>query len=599
MTTGGPGAPLVDGRFELLERLGGGGMGLVWRARDTVLQREVALKEVRPPDPAMLAADPAAAYELRERVLREAQALARLQHPNVVIIYHIVDTAELPHPWLVMELVTGGSLSDRLARGALSPEEAARIGRGVLSALRAAHAAGIHHRDVKPANVLIRADGTPVLTDFGIAALSESTSLTATGALIGSPEFIAPERIRGHEGNPSSDLWSLGMMLYVAVEGHHPLRRGTTIATLAAVLDEPLPPPVRSGPLGPTLIALLARDPAARPDADQLDRLFAAAEQGIDGTLGGGSAFSPTQLNDAAPYRPTQFGSALPHPTGPQDRVPGPGYPTGGFTPDGHPTGGHAMGGYPTGGYPSGAPTAGGHQPWAPTVLPLRPPRKRTGPVLAAAVAGVVAVGLLAWSLSHGWLDPGSHATAGSTPPVTGTAGTGPAATGTDPAGGTTPAGTPKAAPPATGTGKDLLTPDGARGMVDSIRSSTGNATITEMTIYPDFASAKVLTKDNPKHWDQVDYRGGKVTSRPGGTVSSTDKPVDLTKIDWNQIPTVMAKAQTELGVATPKSRYLIVDYGWFADEITIRYYLSDEYNGGGYLTAGATGKVLKVMKSD
>ncbi|WP_369184085.1 serine/threonine-protein kinase [Streptomyces sp. Y1] len=279
MDSGGPQRRIIDDRFELLERLGGGGMGLVWRARDTMLHREVALKEVRPPDPARTADDPAAAHELRERVLREARALARLQHPNVAVIHHIVDTPEHPHPWLVMELVTGGSLADRLARGPLTVPEAARIGRGVLAALSAAHAAGIQHRDVKPANVLLRADGTPVLTDFGIAAVQDATTLTTTGALIGSPEYIAPERIRGEEGNPASDLWSLGMLLYVAVEGRHPLRRSTALATLAAVLDEPLPPSTRSGAFGPVLARLLARDPAARPDAEELDRVLAAAER--------------------------------------------------------------------------------------------------------------------------------------------------------------------------------------------------------------------------------------------------------------------------------------------------------------------------------
>ncbi|WP_371495363.1 serine/threonine protein kinase [Kitasatospora sp. NBC_00374] len=570
MTTGEAGSQLIDGRFELLQRLGGGGMGLVWRARDTLLQREVALKEVRPPDPAMLAADPAAAHELRERVLREAQALARLQHPNVVIIYHIVDNAELPHPWLVMELVTGGSLHDRISQGPLSAPEAARIGRGVLSALRAAHAAGIQHRDVKPANVLLRTDGTPVLTDFGIAALSESTSLTATGSLIGSPEFIAPERIRGEEGNPSSDLWSLGMMLYVAVEGHHPLRRATSLATLAAVLDEPLPPPVRSGPLGPTLSALLARDPAVRPNADQLDRLFAAAEQGLDGTQGGGvpSAFSPTQLSTPAPYAQTQLNTPFP----------GTPYPTG-------PTG--PMHSYGTGGHPQ--------QAWpAPAQSPQR--RSHTGVVTAVAVAGVLLVGLLGWKVSHGLLKSGGAATAGSSLKPSNSASTGGRTTGGG--NGSPKAAAPAASTPAAAAGKDLLTPDGARSLVEAIRSSTGSTSIVDMTVYPEYASADVVTKDNPKHYDDVSYRGGKVTKEPGGTIASSKKSVDLTAIDWNQIPTVMAKAQAELGVANPSTRYLIVDYGWFADEITIRYYVAGDYDSGGYLTAGATGKVLKVVKT-
>ncbi|MFE1796588.1 serine/threonine-protein kinase [Streptomyces sp. NPDC059517] len=261
---------MIDGRFELVARLGSGGMGTVWRARDSMLHRDVALKAVRH--------DAAASEAVRARVLREARALARVSHPNVVMIHHIVN--DDPHPWLVMELVEGVSLQERLAEGPLSPTEAARLGRQVLGALRAADAAGVQHRDVKPANILLRADGSAVLTDFGIAALQGSTALTATGELIGSPEYIAPERIRGNDDDPASDLWSLGLVLYVCVEGVSPLRRGTTLATLAAVLDEALPPPVRSGPLAPVLQTLLVRDPAGRPDAARLDAMLAQVESG-------------------------------------------------------------------------------------------------------------------------------------------------------------------------------------------------------------------------------------------------------------------------------------------------------------------------------
>ncbi|WP_237107785.1 serine/threonine-protein kinase, partial [Nonomuraea sp. MG754425] len=271
---------VIDGRFELVERLGGGGMGLVWRAWDVALHRDVALKEVRPPDPSMEEHDPTHARELRSRVLREARALARLNHPNVATIHHIVDPDEQGYPWIVMELVTGGSLQDRIQRGPMPVPEAARLGREVLAGLRAAHAVGIQHRDVKPANVLLREDGRAVLTDFGIAAMRESTSLTATGAFIGSPEYMAPERINGVEGDPASDFWSLGMMVYVAVEGRHPLRRNSTLATLAAVLNQDVPPAERAGVLGPVLGALLVRDPAARPDPETLDRMLAAAEAG-------------------------------------------------------------------------------------------------------------------------------------------------------------------------------------------------------------------------------------------------------------------------------------------------------------------------------
>ncbi|GAA2078167.1 hypothetical protein GCM10009801_34890 [Streptomyces albiaxialis] len=296
---GGEQGQIVDGRFELLERLGSGGMGHVWRARDTALHREVALKEVRPTDPSLdpeQAADSEAGRTLRERVLREARALARLNDPRVVTIHHIVD--ERPYPWLVMELLPGDTLQDRIENGPLEPIEAARIGRQMLGALRTAHAAGIQHRDVKPANVLLRADGSPVLTDFGIAALQGSSTLTQTGEFLGSPEYIAPERIRGDD-DPSSDLWSLGMTLYVCAEGHSPLRRPTTLSTLAAVLDEPVPPPVRSGPLTPVLTALLVRDVAARPDAETLDRMLADVEEGR-----GAVAYVPTETALSAPPPP-------------------------------------------------------------------------------------------------------------------------------------------------------------------------------------------------------------------------------------------------------------------------------------------------------
>ncbi|MEU4106911.1 serine/threonine-protein kinase, partial [Streptomyces tanashiensis] len=251
-------------------------MGTVWRARDLALHRDVAVKEVRPPDPAMAEHDVEGARTLRARVLREARALARIDHPNVVTIHHIVDAGEGTYPWLVMELVTGGSLQDRLERGTMTPPEAAALGRELLSALRAAHERDIEHRDVKPANVLLRPDGRPVLTDFGIAAIRESTVLTASGSIIGSPDYMAPERIRGGTSGPAADLWSLAMLLYVAVEGRHPLRRENTLATLAAVLSDDVPAPLRAGALTGVLTRLLVRDPAARPDADALDRALAA-----------------------------------------------------------------------------------------------------------------------------------------------------------------------------------------------------------------------------------------------------------------------------------------------------------------------------------
>ncbi|GHC65229.1 serine/threonine-protein kinase [Streptomyces flavofungini] len=365
---------VLDGRFELLERLGSGGMGTVWRARDTVLHREVALKEVRPPGP-----EPTGDTSrlLRERVLREARALARLNHPHVVTIHHIVDVE--PHPWLVMELLSGRTLQDFLEARTLPPREAARMGREVLTALRSAHAAGILHRDIKPANILLREpspdrpDGVPpvVLTDFGIAALQGSTQLTVTGELIGSPEYIAPERVRGTGEGPAADLWSLGLVLYVAVEGVSPLRRLSTLATLAAVLDEPVPPPVRSGPLAPVLAALLVRDPALRPDAERLDAMLAAVADG--------GAWQPTETVPGPAVPPTE---TAPRPAFPPAAPPPPPGPPGRThrqpPPDTH---------------PDGTPRADRHG----------PARRRTPVIAAATVAVVLVAGVaLAFALRDG-----------------------------------------------------------------------------------------------------------------------------------------------------------------------------------------------------
>lgn len=286
---------VIDGRFELIEPLGSGGMGTVWRARDLALQRDVALKEVRPG----VSDDSAATPRLRERVMREAQALARLSDRHVVTIHHIVDVE--PHPWLVMELIPGANLQTRIdQRGPLDPQPVARIGRQVLSALTAAHSAGVHHRDVKPANVLLRQDGSAVLTDFGIAALQGTSSLTQTGDVIGSPEFMAPERASGDVDEPAADLWSLGMLMYAAVEGRSPMRRPTSMATLAAVLRDPIPTPVRAGALAPVLYALLNRDPAARPTASSLDQMLADVERGMPAAQPGQAAVTSTSRRPAA-----------------------------------------------------------------------------------------------------------------------------------------------------------------------------------------------------------------------------------------------------------------------------------------------------------
>lgn len=253
---------VVAGRYRLLSPLGEGGMGTVWRARDEVLHREVAVKEVRAP-----AGLPASDVErMYARLEREAWAAARITDRNVVTVYDVA--TEDGRPWIVMELVRGLSLAEVLdAEGPLDPQRAARIGAEVLAALRAAHGAGVLHRDVKPANVLIANDGRIVLTDFGIATVEGSSALTMTGEVIGSPEFLAPERALGRTPGPESDLWSLGVLLYAAVEGSSPFRQDTPLSTLRAIVDEELPPPRRAGPLAPVIEGLLRKDPAERLSA--------------------------------------------------------------------------------------------------------------------------------------------------------------------------------------------------------------------------------------------------------------------------------------------------------------------------------------------
>ncbi|MGI5419699.1 serine/threonine-protein kinase [Actinomadura luteofluorescens] len=268
--TGAPEAPgrLVGGRYRLIGTLGRGGFGLVWKAHDTALGLDVAVKEMRPP-----------AAELTERIARatrEARNAARLRdHPNIVSVHDVVVEDGLP--WIVMQLVDGHSLHDRIAlSGPLPVAAAARVAAGLLDALDTAHRVGIVHRDVKPANVLLTGDGDAVLTDFGIAIHHADTTLTATGAFIGSLEYMAPERIDGND-DPASDLFSLGATLYHAVEGVSPFRRDTTSATLKAVISDPPAPPRHAGKLTGLITRLLAKDPTERPTISEARVLLARA----------------------------------------------------------------------------------------------------------------------------------------------------------------------------------------------------------------------------------------------------------------------------------------------------------------------------------
>jgi eukaryotic-like serine/threonine-protein kinase len=267
---------VVAGRYELLDPVGHGAMGTVWRARDLRLDREVAVKGVCLPGP-MTSQDRSV---LRERSLREARVAARLTHPGVVTVHDVIEAEG--SPWIIMELVPSRSLAQVLAEGGpLSPARAAAMGMTLLEALGSAHAAGVVHRDVKPGNILVTPEGRAVLTDFGIATLHGDPRLTQAGMVMGTPGFCAPERIRGEPASPASDLWSLGATLYAAVEGRGPYEgQGSAMAVLASIVHADPPPATRAGPLEPVILALMKRDPAARPDATGARRLLAAAWRG-------------------------------------------------------------------------------------------------------------------------------------------------------------------------------------------------------------------------------------------------------------------------------------------------------------------------------
>ncbi|MEO3871617.1 protein kinase [Nonomuraea sp. B12E4] len=268
-------AGMIGGRYRLLRMIGKGGMGTVWQAHDEVLGRDVALKEILPP-PDMTGPE---REEFAVRTFREARAAGRVAHPGVATVYDVLE--EHDHPWIVMQLVPSRTLGEVIRdEGPMPPSRAADLGLQLLEALRAAHAAGVLHRDVKPDNVLVAADGRAVLTDFGIATTEDEASVTRTGVLIGTPAFMAPERAAGGQARPASDLWSLGVTLFLAVEGHSPFHRENPLATLGAVMHAEPPPLARAGPLGPVLLGLLHKNPVRRMSLEEAERRLLAIMEG-------------------------------------------------------------------------------------------------------------------------------------------------------------------------------------------------------------------------------------------------------------------------------------------------------------------------------
>ncbi|MFE3026536.1 serine/threonine-protein kinase [Nocardia tengchongensis] len=576
------GRSMVDGRFELIEPLGSGGMGTVWRAYDVALHREVALKEVKADGEAT------AAEVQRERVLREARALARITHPNVVAIHHIVDTPVEKHPWIVMELVAGGSLADRLDDGPMTPAQAAWVGRGILAGLRAAHAVGVLHRDVKPPNVLLRTDGSPVLTDFGIAAVNDLTGLTSTGSVVGSLPYVAPERLQGHEGNPASDLWSLGLVLFAAVEGYQPMRRDTDVATLAAVLMGSVPPPRQAGALTPVIQALLVPNPGHRPPADQVDRMLAQAVATGD--------TAPEQLAHQ------QFSDSFRTTTSPQDLTPPPqpfhvAQSPQGFATAAQPAQGFATVAQPqsfapmpqpqgfatTVQHPGGFTAPQAFVPMAPNPTPAVPQRNARPWILAGvgvglAVAVVAAIALWPASGNQG----GSSLSTAPVPP-TGII----LSSDVD---------LPTVVAPTTAKGAaavDLLTPDAVRKAIAALEKVTGGKQFSEATIYPEYLRAGAPVPNEPNHFDNFQYRNG-VATHEGVGGQLTKPTIDLSSINWDILPNLLATAAQQLKVPNPTSRYISVDTD--NGQQVLRVYLSNEYHDGGYVSAAPDGTILRVV---
>ncbi|TDD65747.1 serine/threonine protein kinase [Actinomadura darangshiensis] len=369
---------LLAGRYRLESVVGSGGMGTVWRARDETLDREVAVKEVRLP--------PGLSDEDREnrhrRTLREARASARLNHPGVVTVHDVVD--EDDRPWIVMELVRARSLQELVDEdGPLPSGRVATIGRQIAGALRAAHAIGILHRDVKPANVLVADDDRAVLTDFGIAQMAGDATLTGTGLIMGSPAYMSPERVNGDPAIPASDLWALGATLYAATEGKAPHHRSDAMAVLAAVMTQDVPPPKNAGPLAPVLTGLLERDPVRRLSGEQVeDALRAVASGHAAGLAAVQIASNATTAVDGAPaYAPAQS-VPVPAQNVPPQNVPAQNVPVP-----------HDM----TSQFPPGPDTQ-----WSPGNAPSAPARKKSpvAPILAGVVAAaaiLAVVGFVVW----------------------------------------------------------------------------------------------------------------------------------------------------------------------------------------------------------
>ncbi|MFI9590870.1 protein kinase [Nonomuraea sp. NPDC052265] len=466
----------VSNRYRLIEPLGEGGMGVVWRAYDELLDRTVAIKEVR-----YTGVGDAKRADLNRRTIREARAAGRLDHPSVIVIHDVVE--EDGRPWIVMQLVRSRSLAEVIGeRGPLPAALVAMVGGRVLDALRAAHATGVLHRDVKPENVLLADDGRVVLTDFGIAALEAESGLTATGGLVGTPAYMPPERLNGEPARPESDLWSLGATLYAAVEGRPPFKRDSWAATVAAVLRDEPEPPVRAGALRPVIMGLLRRDPAARMPAGEAARLLHQVATG------------QPLVADQTPMWSAHFTPPVPAPY-PQGPAPNSQYPNPN-TPHATPSGPQPMQGGPYTAPPDPPPVTGGGRSPHRTVPGAPRRRGRTAWVAVPAAVAVLALlgggGALLYEQLSGPATP--TPTTGAQPPATGPDPSTPPSK--EPTGDPTGEPTPKPTGDPTGDPTDEPTPT-APPVPAGWRPLTSTTGHFSMAIPKTWKAAKNLTRDS------------------------------------------------------------------------------------------------------
>ncbi|MGI8816940.1 MAG: serine/threonine-protein kinase, partial [Pseudonocardia sp.] len=375
-------AILLDGRYRLEERVGAGSMGAVWRATDERLNRVVAVKQllVQPGAPGFDVRGPEYG-DARQRILREGRLAARLQHPNTIGVYDVVLHDDVP--WLVMEYLESRTLGALLAgEGPLEPRRAADIGSQAADGLAAAHAAGIVHRDIKPGNVLIGADGTVKITDFGVSRAADDVQLTRTGLIAGTPAFLAPEVARGQTPTPASDVFALGSTVYACVEGTPPFGLDdNAYAMLYTVGGGEIRIPTRAGQLTETLMWMLHKDPEQRPTAALAREELAAVAAGRHP-----HPRRPGRPVDAAASTPTLVGMPVPATA---DEAPGPGDTQVDLAPP-----------------PSRLPAVPGVAAWRPPEPPPKPPRRpkppreratnRKVPLVAITAAGLAAVLLIA-----------------------------------------------------------------------------------------------------------------------------------------------------------------------------------------------------------